>query len=1108
MLNDLESNILQEDNPQSTSDKFPLKKFVLPGSQQNINILAISTSKRYIYIVTQSGDRGAELLRIESDTLKPIQQAYSIRSTLDNSNTHDLTLTKIWTDRCGNHTIIRHCNHIYYFNSNSSFVKELNCLRGVEVYAVAFDERNENPKSTGNFLVTDFYNHVYEVNINVEFLSSDIKVEEVAQHLTEFKFSNWDNDDDDEIQDKRRKKDDLILGIRFFRATKQNSDPNEDVCYIVAVTKSKFYQFFGPGASSFRQLFGRFERNPSYFNDCCKYFPETMKKKNDFVGGGLDILYRTEQRNIGNNQSQRLEVFNQFGWKTESGYCYGNFTYKTKNTGLPDELKNFIVVPFAKITSSGSKETNCDPISAVHTLNHVFILYKDCLTVISKLTCNIVHTQYFQTKYTNMVYDDCARDGGVIFLTSNNSLYQVSLKDENKDIWQDYVEIGDYEKAVNLCGKDNPQLERKINRICAENLLEKNEGRNAATKYSNSDERFETVCLKFLMKNDIEALKIYLELYLTQNTTENDLTQRSLIYTWLIEIYLNMSKNDKKKNLEDFRGIIREYQKFIDKDTIYQLLESYGKMDEYIEFASLMGDYEKAIVYYINEGQIDKAIDKLTWFASFSDDKETLDKLSTIFLDNSHVFFKKKPKESIMLLQQRFKKVKMEKIVQAIMSTTDKNTKSENNEINQKIAEQKIADQKDDTKNDKQAILLYLKSLVEGPKVEEENNIHNLYIFYLSKSKNNQTAIIEYLKGPLKKDTTELFNQKKKEVLFQLDYAKKLFFDNKPAYCLVLALMGKFSDAVREALEQNTPECNNIAEFIASNAPFEKLRKKLWIDIFSRDSKSGFNTALSIMKKSNILKIEDVLPHITDSIKIEEFKKQISNCINEYEDNINKLKKDICDYNTTAENIKNDIYKVKKKSMEIQYSSCKCEICQSYIKDKNIYLFPCGHMFDSYCIRDTLLNYQLTGLTYLKEKNIRIDELFYDLGLSTKQNFRLKGVGSKLISEEEEDKKVPEKQQNTGGIFNKIMNIKIFDKQESPLANLKDERIQSLKNELNNILSEQCVLCGDYMVDSIQCSLDKKREDKKEADKENAKNEDNYVINNELYNSDWDLILK
>ena len=88
------------------------------------------------------------------------------------------------------------------------------------------------------------------------------------------------------------------------------------------------------------------------------------------------------------------------------------------------------------------------------------------------------------------------------------------------------------------------------------------------------------------------------------------------------------------------------------------------------------------------------------------------------------------------------------------------------------------------------------------------------------------------------------------------------------------------------------------------------------------------------------------------------------------------------------------------------------------------------------------------------------------------------------------------------------MNIKIFDKQESPLANLKDERIQSLKNELNNILSEQCVLCGDYMVDSIQCSLDKKREDKKEADKENAKNEDNYVINNELYNSDWDLILK
>ena len=80
------------------------------------------------------------------------------------------------------------------------------------------------------------------------------------------------------------------------------------------------------------------------------------------------------------------------------------------------------------------------------------------------------------------------------------------------------------------------------------------------------------------------------------------------------------------------------------------------------------------------------------------------------------------------------------------------------------------------------------------------------------------------------------------------------------------------------------------------------------------------------MKNSNILKIEDVLPRIMDNIKIDEFKGQISECINLYEKNIRELRDDISQYNQTAENIKNDIYKVKKKSIEIQYRQCKCDI--------------------------------------------------------------------------------------------------------------------------------------------------------------------------------------
>ena len=57
---------------------------------------------------------------------------------------------------------------------------------------------------------------------------------------------------------------------------------------------------------------------------------------------------------------------------------------------------------------------------------------------------------------------------------------------------------------------------------------------------------------------------------------------------WMMGMNNNLNMNNNKKNIDAFRQLIRDFKKFkenIDIDTIYQLLESYGKMDEYIEFA-------------------------------------------------------------------------------------------------------------------------------------------------------------------------------------------------------------------------------------------------------------------------------------------------------------------------------------------------------------------------------------------------------------------------------------------------------------------------------------------------------------------------------------------
>ena len=1062
MINDLESNILETDNIESTSDKFPLKRVEkLPGNQQNINIICMSTSKRYIYILTDH----AELLCLESSTLRPIDKSFSINSNDINnpiSKPFKENFTRIWTDREGNHSIIRFSGRIYYFNINGSTMKELNMFKGIEICAVSFDDNNNDDKTTGLFLATDYENNIYECTISIKIeKNGDYTIKDSKTIVSKLISKDWDSEEEEDITEKKPLKNDRIYGIKFFKTRKEKEklSPNENIYYILATTRTRLYQFIGFGEASCKQMFGKFDDNPTLFNDCCKYFPQDLRKIKKFFNSDLKILYKNEDK------------VDQFGWITETGFCFGSYSYYTF---LPDEVKKFTVIPFAKINSNGSKETGMEPISITHTQNHIFALYNDCLTIISKLTSNIIHTQYFQSEYKGVIYNEFFPNGGVILLYSKNGLYQISLKDENKDIYQDYLDIGEYEKSKNFC-KDNNKLIRRINRINAEDYFNKKDYYNSISKYLDSDEKFENICLKYLMNDQLDSLKLYLELYSKQNCDEKNeyKLELNLISTLLVQVFLDKYKNDKKSNVEEFRQLIRENSKFLrEGNIIYELLQSYGRMEEYVEYSSMMGDFERVILYLINQDKIGEALEKLTWFASFTDDKKAMKALSEIFVKNCHIFFKKNPKESISLLQQRFKDVEMNSIVQAIMSTTDKDIGDISSELKSNNITSLKASKKEDNS---QAILGYLKSLVEKPKPKQDDdmhNIHNLYIYYLSKNNKNQEAIIEYLKGPLKSEEDQ-FSHKKREVLFQLDYAKKLFKNNPPAYSLVLALMGKYLEGVKTALSNKTEECQKIAKFIASNAPGDKLKKQLWIEIFSCDSQNEFQEALKIMKESKILKIEDVLPHITDTIKIEEFKKQISNCINDYEENIKKLKEDITDYNKTAENIKNDIIKVKKKSMEIQYSSCKCEICQGYIKDNNIYLFPCGHMFDANCIRKCLLDYEITGLDYIHKTNVDIDELFYELGYIDRRCF-IENKNQNESDQNEEKKQQEEQQQGiTSTFFNKIIEKIEFKKQDvsNPDEHNGNKDPKVLKAKLNKLLSKQCVLCGDYMVDSIQCSI-------------------------------------
>ena len=133
-------------------------------------------------------------------------------------------------------------------------------------------------------------------------------------------------------------------------------------------------------------------------------------------------------------------------------------------------INNFIIVPYVKIKkeNGGGLEIDENPIAVAHSEFHIFLLYSDCITIVSKITSNIVQTIYlYDLNSTNnnisyglvsMMYD---KSNSCLFLNSAKSIYQLQIENEGRDIWKAYLEKEDYENALNHCKQNNLLAQQK-----------------------------------------------------------------------------------------------------------------------------------------------------------------------------------------------------------------------------------------------------------------------------------------------------------------------------------------------------------------------------------------------------------------------------------------------------------------------------------------------------------------------------------------------------------------------------------------------------------------------------------------------------------------------
>ena len=258
---------------------------------------------------------------------------------------------------------------------------------------------------------------------------------------------------------------------------------------------------------------------------------------------------------------------------------------------------------------------------------------------------------------------------------------------------------------------------------------------------------------------------------------------------------------------------------------------------------------------------------------------------------------------------------------------------------------------------------------------------------------------------------------------YDADFALRLCIqhDRVQSCVHVYSSMGQYQQAVELALQHDDID---LAAIVADRPEAnDNLRKKLWLLIAERKIKqdSGIKSAIEFLKRCELLKIEDLIPFFPDFVVIDDFKEEICDALEEYSRHIDSLKQEMDVSAHTAEQIKAEIA-----ALDMRYAIVepgeKCWICSLPVLSRQFFVFPCQHAFHSDCLGKKVLDASGLG----KRKHIKDLQNEVSRGLST-------GV-----------------------------------------------KKEHMIRELDGLVAEACILCGEYSINQIDSPFVTANEDANE----------------------------
>ncbi|KAL9457686.1 hypothetical protein AB3S75_006688 [Citrus x aurantiifolia] len=813
------------------------------------------------------------------------------------------SIHKVFVDPGGSHCIATIVGsggaETFYTHAKWSKPRVLSKLKGLVVNAVAWNRQQITEASTKEIILSTDTGQLHEMAVDEK-----DKREKYIKLLFEL----------NELPE-------AFMGLQMETASLSNGTRY----YVMAVTPTRLYSFTG---------FGSLDTVFASYLDRAVHF---MELPGEILNSELHFFIK-----------QRRAV--HFAWLSGAGIYHGGLNFGAQRSS-PNGDENFVenkaLLSYSKL-SEGAEAVK--PGSMAVSEYHFLLLMGNKVKVVNRISEQIIEElQFDQTSdsISKGIIGLCSdATAGVFYAYDQNSIFQVSVNDEGRDMWKVYLDMKEYAAALANCR--DPLQRDQVYLVQAEAAFATKDFHRAASFYAkiNYILSFEEITLKFISVSEQDALRTFL-LRKLDNLAKDDKCQITMISTWATELYLDkinrlLLEDDTalENRSSEYQSIIREFRAFLsdckdvlDEATTMKLLESYGRVEELVFFASLKEQHEIVVHHYIQQGEAKKALQMLRKPAvpidlqyKFAPDLIMLDAYETV--------------ESWMTTNN----LNPRKLIPAMMRySSEPHAKNETHEV-----------------------IKYLEFCVHRLH-NEDPGVHNLLLSLYAKQEDD-SALLRFLQCKFGKG-----RENGPEFFYDPKYALRLCLKEKRmrACVHIYGMMSMHEEAVALALQVDPELAMAEADKVEDD---EDLRKKLWLMVAKHvieqekgTKRENIRKAIAFLKETDgLLKIEDILPFFPDFALIDDFKEAICSSLEDYNKQIEQLKQEMNDATHGADNIRNDISALAQRYAVIDRDE-DCGVCRRKIliagRDYRLargyasvgpmapfYVFPCGHAFHAQCL--------------------------------------------------------------------------------------------------------------------------------------------------------------